>query len=262
MKILLRTYNGKEYVWKDAGYKKGILTIDEGVIISPNNIVSVIDDDRKQYVKCSACGKILAKDSPEVEEHKNRYKDTRTCMKCSSVRAQDVEVPLPHYESIGDNKYRKTIENIVRLKCSRTWYNAPDIGTEAAHEICRYKACANATYEEITDIFREHPGVFDDIITIDKLLCVGYKSASEPITRGNLTGYRLNGRNKIYAMVNKSGIVDRFFIQYGRSAQEVFYSKKLDKLFVFDRETYVEWNPALSDSVKAYMKNKIAELYN
>lgn len=262
MKVLLRNFNGDGYVWKDATFENNYFVVD-GDHIYESNVVSVMDDNRGNYVRCSACGKVFEKDSPEIEEHKNRYKDVNTCFNCRNMRSYDVDELSRTYELLDDGMYKVTMENKSRLYCGyRHYYDYPDIGTVEAQNGCRYKACGDATYNEFEDIFTRNPGIFDDIITVDKIIKAGYKS----ITSAGVgcTGYYwLKGRNKIAAHVNSLSIVDYFEIEYYSCMYRVVYSKKLNKLFALGGANYSEWNPScVSDSAKEYIRNKIAKLYN
>lgn len=255
MKVLLRQcYSGAEYVWKEAEYKDGYFYVD-GEHYYESNIVSITDDDRGDKVKCSACKKIFTKDSPEIEVHKNRYKDINTCFKCGNLYAYASGNETVRYEIDGD-VYKKVRELPCTLYCSKAWPRGP-IGSERAQNNCYAKPCADAQMVEISDIFTQNPGIFDDITTVDKLLEVGYRE------KMNDNIYRLHGRNKIEVYVNNIGIVDHFIVTYYGNSWCLVYSKKLDKLFITDHYKYAEWNPGLvSESTNRHIKNRIAALYN
>jgi hypothetical protein len=112
----------------------------------------------------------------------------------------------------------------------------------------------------IEDIFTKNPGIFDDIITSDKIINAGYKTRLQ--WNGTYTAYQLNGRNQIYALVNNLNIVDSFIIRYHNYEWRVFYSKMKNELYYDRRGVYGVWNPSeVSDSTVRYIKNKISELY-
>lgn len=254
MKVLVRNHNGQEYVWKEATYKNSLYIV-KGYSYGVAEIVSVMDDDRGNLVKCSACGEYFTKDSPEIEKHKNRYKDINTCFKCDVLYCRPTGDNKTTYEQMDDESYNRVVKTPCNLSCDHGWYTYP-IGSPEAQEGCKHKPCATATMLEIEDIFTKHPGIFDDLATVDKVVEIGYKSVD-----GN--NYKLNGRNNIVAHVNSVGIVDHFTFHYGSDWFNLVYSKKLDKLFNLGYYNYEEWNPDwLSESTKTYVKNKIAELYN
>lgn len=263
MKILLRRHGTKNYVWVDATYDAQSFRVG-AMRVSLTNIVSVSDDDRKKYVKCSACGAIFKSDSKEIEVHKNRWKDIATCLNCSLMTAYNLGDQKTSYEMDETGKYKRTVEGYVDLRCkARRYYNPEPLLGNVDRGCCRYKACSTAEMQELSDIFFDHPGVFDDIITVDRIIEVGYKSSEASSIHGYYIEYALNGRNNIRAVTNSDGIVDFFNFKYGNKKWAIVYSKKLDKLFTTCGHEYLEWNPAdLSDSTKAYVKRKISELYN
>ena len=81
MKILLRNHNGEQYVWKTAKYEGNYFRVD-GANISPTNIVSVINDNRKNYIKCSSCGKVFRKGDPKFDKHKRESATPAACLGC------------------------------------------------------------------------------------------------------------------------------------------------------------------------------------
>lgn len=262
MKVLLKSYDGKCYVWKDATYSKSGFVVN-GDVIRETDIISVMDDNRSKFVTCSECGEIFAKDSPEIEKHKMRYKDTNTCLTCAYLRPCESSAPTTSYEHISGARYHVVNKYDARMTCCRSsWSRRCDIGTEEAMNACIHKKCSNATMIEVNDIFTKNPGIFDDIITIDRVVEVGYKSMRNEYN-GIYTAYALNGRNQIEARVNSAGIVEDFIIRYGRNSYMVMYSKQLNKLYKCNGSIYIEWNPSeIKDSVKAYITKKIAALYN
>lgn len=261
MKILLRHYDNEEYVWKDAEFD-GDYFIVGGNRLSETRVASIIDDNRSEYVRCSACGKAFKKGSPELETHMNRYLDINNCFKCQYAVEGRKEIVGTEREEIGVGRYTVVQKYNVAITCQRCWnYDGyPVIGSDEAHRSCRYARCATAAYEDIADIFTASPGVFDDIITVDKVIEAGFKSVD---ANGRVDMYRLKGRNNIFACVNKMSIVEHFRINYRYDSWDIVYSKQLDKLFCINGNKYTEWNPRdVNDATKDYIKNKIAALYN
>ena len=124
--------------------------------------------------------------------------------------------------------------------------------------LCKFRACGNAKAQEIHDIFTDRPGVFDDIITVDKLLDNGC------ISNNPLSGapeYQLDSDFSIWATVNRIGIVDHFtVIDYDYVS--LYYSKRYDSLFMVSDGKYTPWIPdTYSEEYAEKIKNDIAKLY-
>lgn len=259
MKILVRKLGDKVYEWLDAKYTKNYFVVD-GKDVSEVDIVSVMDDDRTEYVKCSCCGELLKKGSAEIEAHQNKYKDCKACFDCKYLRDKPVKNIDIKYELQEDGTYLAKKNLVVSLRCGASYWSDPIIHTDEARECCAFRGCTNADLVEVEDIFTEKPCIFDDIITIDKIVEVGYKTA----TNGHEeTFYRLKGRNEIYAVVNKMNVVDHFAIEYRGNSWNVYYSKKYDEFYYCGRNgKYTRYNfSSMPDTTREYIKNKIAKLY-
>ena len=71
MRVLLRNYDGEQYVWKKAEVKSATkFTLEDGCDVSQAEIVSISRDNRKKFVKCSACGEIIRNTQEAINEHK------------------------------------------------------------------------------------------------------------------------------------------------------------------------------------------------
>lgn len=261
MKILLRNFDNKEYEWKDAEFVDGNFKVDNNVV-RQTNIVYVFEDNRSDFVKCSHCGEVFRKGSPEIAVHRNKYKDVNQCFNCQYMRKRNNTTTGVQYERRSDGKYDVTTKSVATLICDHgyyRWFDDADIISEATRDRCQYKACATSTMEEIEDIFTRMPGVFDNIITTDKVNSVGYKELK---VYDQSIHFRLKGRNEIWAVANSLNIVDYFLVTYHGNTWKILYSKTYDKLFEIRGWDYHEWNPREMTSVtKQYIKEKIAELY-
>jgi hypothetical protein len=206
----------------------------------------------------------MKKDSDEVEAHRNKWRNIETCFNCRYLSTHRIGSENIEYEKGDDGEYRRTIKERVTLSCRGTSYWHPDaITDDSDRNFCRYRSCNTAEMTELSDIFFDSPGIFDDIITVDKIFEAGYKASHASAHRGYYIDYVLKGRNNIHAVTNAEGIVDFFFFKYRNRYWRITYSKKLDKLYGVDSATYYEWNPAdINESTKAYVKKKISELYN
>ena len=259
MDILVRRFDNESYVWKKAKFVNGQIMAD-GTQIYENNIVSIRNDERKKYVYCDTCGTYFKKGSKKIEEHKEGYKDSRMCFECRYMRQNYTDIRSQKFELLDNGKYRVKAKSEASLRCGRS---SSDINSEKARERCIYNRCKDANMYDARGFFLDKPGAFDHIITVDKVLEAGYKSAWHDSYSGS-TYYTLKGRIIIEAIVNKLNIVEGFRVNYKRQQYMVYYSKKYNKLYSNNYgDSYREWTPSgmLSDT-KQYIFTKIAELYN
>ena len=156
-----------------------------------------------------------------------------------------------------DGTYIRKANDQVKLECAANYWKRCDINSGQAREQCVYRQCANATAQPIEDFFTENPGVFDDLITIDRLIECDAKLDSNC---GDIMSYRIKAKNKIIAVVNAINVVDYFRVTCNKVEYSVRYSKKYDKLYDRCGTKYTEWNPSYTE-VYERIKKKIAELY-
>ena len=259
MDILVRRFNDEPYVWKKAKFVNGKIMVDGHPCAEPE-IVSIRNDARKQYVYCSGCGTYFRKGSKKIEEHKAGCDDTSKCFDCKHLSYRRGDILSHKYTTLADGKYIVTTKQKTSLYCTRSWY---DINSQEARDRCVYNRCKNATMETPKCFFLNNPGAFDHIVTVDKILEVGYKNARFDSWNNN-TYYTLKGRNTIVATVNKLNIIESFRVSYKNYTYTIYYSKKYNELYVNDNgSTYSKWNPCnMPNDTRTYIKNKIAALYN
>ena len=264
MKILLRNFNNEVYVWKDAKYSKNGFVVDDTTVYE-TNVVSIHKDNRNQYVRCSACGEIFRKGSAKWEKHKQPITDASKCFTCKYLRTHNAKANGTKYKALADGKYEQIVKYTTELVCCVGWKNNP-IDSDKARESCALNACRNAEERPISDIFSNMPGVFDDIITVDKILKAGYNERNE---YPHESRYRLKARNTIFAYVNNANILDHFAVEYRYNRWTVYYSKKYHKLFTYTSgpygQIYKEWRPSTYDMPANTSENilkKIASLYD
>jgi hypothetical protein len=165
------------------------------------------------------------------------------------------------YRINEDGTYTRKIEECVELMCMKySGWNYIGINSETALSSCPRRKCGNAYEEDISDIFTQLPGLFDDMITIDKVLDFGY---TDTFKDGIYTVYKFDFEYDTYAYVNELGIVD-FFTVFCGSEYRLRYSKKYNKLFTTNRRSkhHTEWNPAtLIPSTIDTVRKDIAKLY-
>ena len=263
MKVLLRIYNGEPFVWKKAEAKNATqFTLEDGSIASQIDIVSISRDNRKKFVICSACGAII-KNTPEaIKEHKERASTSAICFGCRCLKENSGKQLSAKYTLQEDGSYIVNTKKNAKLSCVYS-YRYFDINSQNARDICIYKNCATAEMRSINDVFTKYPGLFDDMITVDKVLDNGFTERTECENR-NVVWYKLKARNNITAVVNKLNIVDHFVIDYRSHTIQVVYSKKYNKSFIVKNGGYRELNGLwfIPDNTLANIKAKIASLYN
>lgn len=260
MKVLIRNFGDKVYEWVDAVYDKHQFRIDD-TPVDETAIVSVMNDDRSDYVRCDCCGAIVKSIAAEIVAHQNKYKSCEACFDCRHLRENALRKVEVKYDLQEDGTYlaKKSIE--VNLECGAVYWDRPSINSDQAREVCAFRGCVNSHMIPVSDIFIEKPGIFDEIITVDKIIEVGYKNADR--FPNSTIGYRLKGKNEVYAVVNKLNVVDYFHITYRGDWWSVFYSKKYDEFYTFGcRGKYEKWNGyRMPSTTFEYITNKIKKLY-
>lgn len=261
MKILLREYNSVPYVWVTAKYNENHFIVN-GNKINPCNIVSVINDNRKNYVKCSCCGQTFKRGSYKFQIHKENASSPQTCLNCPYLKTENERV-ISRKRYIDENgNQMETIERNVCLVCGRYGYwTHPNIDSEEAIGYCKKRQCANGMEVEIQDFFTKHPGAFDEIITIDKLLDIGYNITLRP-NRGREYELIMEDDYTIGAYINKAGIVEHFYIWFEKECYYVYYSKKYNELYWDCGEYTPFYLEEMDDDIRELIKTDIAVLYH
>lgn len=260
MKILMREFCGEPYVWKTAKYDE------QGFVVNGNhidecNIVSIINDNRKNYVKCSCCGKIFPKNGKKFAKHQELASTIAPCLKCRKMITSERSDLKVKYVSNGDGTYTKKSETIVTLNCNYSLWNTFKCDSPQAIENCKFRGCGSAKAQEICDTFTMLPGLFDDIITVDNILDNGNVHINW--SDEWMTEYQLDEEIGLCAHVNNLGIVDRFYIDYPNGCHYIWYSKKYDEFFWTDCANYTIWNPnSMRNEDKDRIKDCIRKLYN
>lgn len=229
MKILLREYNEEQYVWVTAKYN-GQHFVVNGECIEEYHIVSVMNDNRKNYVACSSCGKLFPKKGNKFAKHKEMAHGINPCLECKKLRRSELRKTPTRLIPHKNGTYTQVYNVDVELRCQYSLWSSYDIDSPALIEMCKYRNCKDAHGMEVTDTFTKYPGIFDDIITVDKILDNGYEKML--YRESYISEYRLSRELEIDATVNSLGIVDRFLIDgisdYG---DVVFYSKRYNMVF-------------------------------
>lgn len=258
MKVLLREWRyGEKCIWKDATYNgknKGWLV--DGHTIIESEILSVLNDDAPNYVRCSVCGKVFQANSDEARQHTNAQVDVNQCFKCQNLRERDVCGRNTVYIAQDGSTFAATDTRTCTLECMFSYPYQRITPTEMPSK-CIHLMCNGASMEPLSTFFTRYPGAFDAMITVDKLIEMGCEE------EGNLS-YRVKGRNTLNAHVNSIRVVDMFILHYNRRRYVLNYSKKYNKVFGVDNGTYNELSSytEIPAETAQYITKKIATLYD
>lgn len=224
-RILLR----KDYRWHDASWdsKKNRISVGRNNY-SETEIVSVENDPRTKYVKCSACGDFIKNTKKEIEAHAAMSKSSEACLHCNNLYVEEKDTIKESFVKNEDGTYTKTKKTACQLLCGYS-YGSHQIDTDKARSHCRYRNCNANTIAKIDNVFLNYPGVFDDIAMVDAL----DTSKWEIYTRhsNDHITFKLKSRYNILVYTTNLGIVDRFICSYRSNNHEIMYSKKYDKMF-------------------------------
>jgi Zn ribbon nucleic-acid-binding protein len=239
MKILLRNYDGKYYVWKDARWENGsYFLIGSGMHdqrIYMNNIIAIKEDDRIGYVRCNNCGELIKNTPEDIEAHFALKEKEKDCLKCGYVRLYgDKYNKKIVYTKNDDNTYSITETYDSALGCSAGYWTHK-LGDSGAERDCIHTKCRRYGVSEINDIFIKYDNPFDKHITVDflrekKFVCEGYI--------GDHWEYDLKCRGSLKACVNELGIVDKFKVYSRGYEYYAYYSARHNKLFFDDGYKY------------------------
>lgn len=258
MDVLMRRLDNKPYVWAKAKFSNGSIVVNDKMVFE-SDIISIRNDVRKKYVMCNMCGEYFKKGSKKIEQHKEPCTDTHLCFGCEYLRQRVQAQKSQKYELLENGNYISKSKTEVLLYCSRSY--GSNINSQEARNACKYNRCQHATMQEIKGFFLDHPGAFDNIITIDKILECGYKNSWRN-SWDKTTVYQLKAKNTIEAIVNDLNIVECFNVSYQRKNWTLYYSKKYDELYMVHGNTYKKWSSCYIDSdVRTRIKDKIAKLY-
>lgn len=262
MKILLRKFDGEQYVWKKAKYNNQKFYVD-GASVRQTDIVSIINDNRKNYIECSCCQQIFRRGDRRFQAHKENAIKPETCFGCQNCRAENKTMAKQKFEFDPYRGFIEKVEYDVHLVCTETgYYSYYGIDSDVAIARCAKRQCANAVEIEIADFFTDYPGVFDDIITIDGLLDNGYNVSINGDLNVSEREIIITDDYTIGVCINKLGIVDRFYVWVDGDVYYIYYSKRYNELFCKRHGNYAIWEPYnITDDMENEIKNQIAKLY-
>lgn len=266
MKILLRRWNGKYYVWKNAEYKNDnyyICENDTEIRVKQTNILSIAEDNRANFVVCATCGAIVKNDPESIEAHYAEREAMKDCLKCTDMSPYGDEKNLTiKYTKNDDETYHAEKVYDTALGCGYQKWGYDNINSEKAKAGCKYYQCRKNGVHKIDDIFVKYPGIFNKQITIDLLAKHGFKETQSDSSRQQwYIDLGLRG-NTLHAVVNELGIVEYFKISHRYDRYVAYYSEKYDKLFFEYGEKYID---SIPDAISQYKYNSakkiIAALY-
>lgn len=262
MKILLREHCGEQYVWKTAKYNNGYFHV-YGEPINQTSIVSIINDNRKNYTQCSCCGQVFRRGDNRFQAHKENAIKPETCFDCSHMVVDNEITKKAKFEMDAFGNFTRKLEQDVYLTCSKSGiWSYDSITSNSAIHRCKKRQCADAEEIEISDFFIKNPGVFDDIITIDSLLDNGYDVSINDRYAADSEDIEYDEEYTIGVIFNRLGIVDKFYVYYEGDRYYIYYSKRYDELFTSKSEGYAIWNVlGMPTEMRNEIKAKIVKLY-
>jgi hypothetical protein len=265
MKILIRRWDNKSYVWRDATWEKGkyFVECDDGFRfdIDPTEILAIKADNRVGKVVCKNCGEIIDNNAEAIEKHFADREAQRDCLKCKNLATYGhMKVVDVSYVKNEDGTYRETRTADTGLRCKMMPYTVVDINSRDAARVCMYNQCRFQGVEIITDFFTEFPDAFDKQLTVDML---NKKECQYEGYNGDFFVYDLNVRGAIKACVNELGIIDHFLVLYRGSKYKAYYSHRYSMLFFgSSRNGYMVNTPgSMSEARHTLAKSKIESLY-
>lgn len=262
MRILLKKYNGEEYVWKNATYGQNGNFVVDGNRYNETSVISVANNNHHKYITCNHCGQTFKRNSAEWIEHKSPERSTKQCFSCGSLSISGFSATRKStFTPQKDGTYKRTVTDSVGLACSQCW---DKIDSKRAKEVCIYNPCVNAAACDIFNVFTKYgDDVFDDLITVDRILEHGYTDMERINDRE--TTYKLKSKYNITAYTNSLNIVTHFYVTCKGYGWNLMYSKKLNKLFDIGYAQYNEWSLLpyidIKESTQQAILKTIASLY-
>jgi hypothetical protein len=255
MQILLRRWDDKLYVWKDATFNNDTYTVD-GYDIRETNILAVKDGDGGKYVRCGFCNEKLDNNPEAIEKHFVEQEAQRDCLKCIHMQFNKRTNPKRTVTKGENGMYNISETYSASLNCR---YSYLDPNSEAGKEQCVYNQHRAHGVKPIGGLLMHHPDLFEKQITVEALKAKGYEFVRR---YDGYFMYDMKLRNSLFAHVNECGIVDHFSASYRYETRSFHYSATQGKLFYEGNGKYVEGQPwNWSDTKYNSVKKKIEALY-
>lgn len=261
MQILLRRYDGEDYVWKTATYEGETYYINDKngkYRIRDVQIAAIKENEYADYVVCASCGKMIRNTPEEIEKHYAEMEAKRDCSQCGHVRFANREIESRIIEE-EDGTCRVTEVFAADIRCGVVNWSPTEIKDAVRRGSCIYTACRKKGTRKPNSVFMKYPGAFDTAITADMLQA---KKMKYDGFEDDFFLYDMKARGTIKACVNKAGIVDCFMVHYRGSMLWYKYSEKYDKLFYINGNSYEEGYPHwLKEAKFNELHEKVKALY-
>lgn len=261
MQILLRRYDGEDYVWKTATYEGETYYIKDKngkQSIRDIQIAAIKENEYADYVVCAACGKMIRNTPEEIEKHYADMEAKRDCSKCEHIRFANMENITRVIEE-GEGACRVTQTFTAQLRCGVVSWSPTEVKHAVRHGSCIYTSCRKKGTRKPNSVFMKYPGAFDTVITSDTLAA---KKMKYDCFESGFFMYDMKARGTIKACVNNAGIVDCFMVHYRGNTLFFKYSEKYDKLFYQNGWTYEERYPYwLKEAKFNELHQKVKALY-
>lgn len=258
MEILLRQYDGKYYVWKEAEFRKDGYYLNGERIWYPE-ILDAKTEGTESYVMCGYCSQMIKNDPESIEAHFAEMESKRDCFTCKALRENSTSDKKVQYIKNGDGTYSANATYQTSLSCANTYINIDVMTQENIRNRCKYYMCRRYGTQQINNVFQKYPHLFETQITVDMLL----EKKMKPFgTYRGYIEYDMKLRGTLMACVNELGVVNHFRLRYRSYSYNLFYSKKYNKLFYASNGEYIENLPWGIPAVKwEQVKEKIAAIY-
>lgn len=244
MRVLLRYYNGKSFVWKEATYKGEDFWIrddeqENEYRVYSTDIVAVDGDEYAGYVVCNNCGALIKNTPEEIAKHYAEMEKCIDCASCDCLTFSNKKITERTIVS-DDDGYHVTESFVADPKCGVISYSPRSTDYAIGQRICKYMACRKHGVRQSNNVFIRYPGVFDTVITADVLTANKFKYDGN---KGNYFVYDMRSRGTIKACVNELGIVEYFIVSSNGNKIRFYYSEKYDKMFYENGWKYEEGMP-------------------
>lgn len=255
MKILLRLWEGKPYVWKEAKCENDKYFVDDHYI-NHIAILAVKDGDGGKWVRCKFCEATIKNDPEEIEKHFVEMEKQRNCLECIQRQFHSRRNSNRTVAQRDDGSFEVTETYTASMRCGYSWH---DVNTEEAASGCMFNQHRKQGVIPVGSYLMDHPDLFAKQVTVEALKAKGYEYCRR---YGNFFVYDMKLRGTMFAYVNEYGIVDHFEASYRNYSKEFYYSATQDKLFFNSRGAYCEGMPYDWGETKYNaVKKKIKDLY-
>ena len=237
MKILLRRYGDRFYVWEKAEFKHGRY-ITKHANWEETDIVAIKEADNTSYVVCNYCGEKIPDNPESIEHHFAEKEAKKDCLNCGHCRPSRMSNKKVSVSKNSDGTYSIMETSIASaLQCDMSWQN---IEHPVAQIHCVHSQCRRNGTSVYGGVLMKYPDLFETQITNDLLLKKKYEYSYQD---DDHFMYDLKCRKTFFAAVNEVGIVEYFKLTYNYRYTYFVYSAKYDKLFYMNNRKYTEGRP-------------------